>query len=235
MLKVRWLVLVFTVVFLATLIAGIPASLVMSRVPSVPLAGAPLIVGPATGTIWNGAAPVTWRQQRARLDWRVDFHGLMPGVSWGLSGDLALNGWAGARPGAVRLAVEQGRIPAGLIQHVSPFEAEGSLSISDLRLAVSDHRLVEAGGELRYSGGQAGWQQGETTLPELVARIEPDPEGALVKVTDPTGTVMMEGRVQGNRGQVQVYRAWPALLGVSRGGTPTDVVFESSQPLWNEE
>ena len=232
MLKVRWLVLVFLVVFCATLIAGIPASLLTSRIPSVPLAGAPLFLGAASGTVWDGAVPWRWRQLNGELDWSLDFRGLTPGVAWSLNGAMNARGWVGGGPDSPQLGISEGRIPASLIQYVSPFQAEGALAIEGLRLAVADRRLVDAAGELRYSGGVAGWKSGETQVPALVARIEEQPQGAIARVTDPSDTLLMEAGTEGERAFVRVYRAWPALLGVSKGGQPTDVVFESSQPIW---
>ena len=231
MLRTRWLVLVFLVVFVVTLIAGIPASLVASRIPSLPVAGAPLFVGAASGTVWDGSVPLRWRQLNVELDWDLGFRGLTPGLTWSLGGSLKASGWLGGWT-ETRVEISDGLVPAALIEHVSPFRAEGTLTIDGLRLAVRDQRLVEAAGELRYSGGRAGWKSGETQVPALLARIEEQPEGGVARVTDPSDTLLMEAGVQGERGFVRVYRAWPALLGVSQGGEPTDVVFESSQPIW---
>ena len=232
MLSTRWLVLVFLVVFLATLVAGIPASLLFGRIPSLPLGQAPLLLGPASGTVWQGSVPLSWRARNGELAWRVAFKGLTPGLAWTLQGDIRAAGWLGGWSDSPRLLVSEGVVPAAMIEHVSPFRAEGTLTIDGLRLGFSDRQLVEAAGELRYSGGQAGWKSGETRVPALLARIEEQPEGGLARVTDPSQTLLMEAGMQGERAFVRVYRAWPALLGVSRGGEPSDVVFESSQPIW---
>lgn len=232
--RARWLVLLFLVVFLASLIATIPASLLVSQVPAVPVAGAPLALSAPTGTVWRGGAVIKWRKLQGALNWQLGLRGLSPGLSWTLDGDVRGHGWLSPGPGEKRIEVIEARVPASLIDHVSPFTAEGSLGISGLVLALGEQSLVDAAGDLRYSGGRVSWSngKGDALLPAISGKITRTDDGAVAQVTDDSGTLMMDARVREQLGEIKVYRAWPALLGVSQGGDPADVVFEASQPLW---
>jgi ATP-dependent exoDNAse (exonuclease V) alpha subunit len=81
--------------------------------------------------------------------------------------------------------------------------------------------------EMSWNNGR-----GEATVPPLDAVLEPLADGAALVVTDDNGNLLMRGEVISNSGSLKVFRAWPQLLGVSRGGEPADVVFQTSRPLW---
>lgn len=229
----RWLVLTFLLAFPVFLIAGLPASLAVSQLQGLQPMGQPLILRGAAGTVWDGRTAVRWQSLKGQLAWRLDWHGLMPGIALDLTGDARLTGWIGGTPGHYALQVERGRLPAHLLSRFSQFSAEGSLDVDALQLRLENQILVEADGRLRYSGGQVGWQpNGSATMPPLEAVLTPAPEGAALAVTGPDGEQLMAGSVRGNQGELAVYRAWPALLGVSRGGDNSDVVFQTSAPLW---
>ena len=229
----RWLVLTFLLAFPVFLIAGLPASIAVSQLQGLQPMGQPLILRGASGTVWDGRSAVRWQGLNGQLAWRVQWQGLMPGVALELTGDARLKGWLGAGQDAYALNLESGRLPAHLLGKFSKFSAEGSLDVDGLQLRLENQILVEADGRLRYSGGQVGWPpRGSATMPPLEAILTPAPEGAALAVTGPEGEQLMAGSVRGNQGELAVYRAWPALLGVSRGGNNSDVVFQTSAPLW---
>jgi general secretion pathway protein N len=234
MIRTRWLVLAFVLALPLALVLRAPASLLVPAFSGVPLAGAPLVCGGAHGTVWDGGCRWHWRDYQGDLSWQLDAHGLMPGVAVDLSGGVQLQGWLGAGPGTVVVQGLDGRLPAALLEQMSPASAEGSLNVSSVSLRWQTERLSDVAGSLRYSGGAVSWNngRGEATVPPLDAVLEPLADGAALVVTDDNGNLLMRGEVISNSGSLKVFRAWPQLLGVSRGGEPADVVFQTSRPLW---
>lgn len=234
MIRTRWLVLVFVLALPLALVARAPATLVTPMLSGQIVAGAPLLCGAAHGTVWDGGCRWHWRDYHGELAWQTDFRGLTPGASIALSGGIQLQGWVGGGPGRIQLAGLDGRLPAALLEQLSPASAEGSLSLTDVSLTWRQQGLSDAGGALRYGGGAISWGngRGEATVPPLDAVLEPVADGAAVVVTDDGGNLLMRGEVINNSGSLKVFRSWPILLGVSQGGEPADVVFETSRPLW---
>ncbi len=95
----RWFALgaVFVVSLLVCLVVLMPAAVVVERVPVPRPGGAPLTLSDARGPWWDARVDARWRDRRGELRWRLDWHGLTPGVQLSMvSGDLDASGWLGA-------------------------------------------------------------------------------------------------------------------------------------------
>lgn len=231
------LITVFVVSFLGFAISGVPAEVATSRVSGVELAGAPLQLLRARGSVWDGAARWRWRERSGRLDWAVDWRGLTPGLELALTGrDLELTGWLGGGSSRLRARGWELDLPVALIaRQVERGGAEGRLTGQLQELDWRDGQVRALEGELRWSGGRVRWQpDGNAELPPLDGRLYMADAAARAEVTDPDGQQLADARVQAGEMQLRVYRAWPMLLGVSSGGQASDVVLEVSRPLFGQ-
>lgn len=210
-----------------------PAQPVLSRVHGLMLGPAPLELSRIEGRIWQGSARWRWQRHAGTLRWQTRWHGLVPGVQLQLQGDLLLSGWLGGRPGKVMVREMDAAVPvAPFVAAMPNVSAEGTVSLRGLSLNWNGRQLQEANGLLGYSGGEISWAQGQgALLPALVGTVRQEGAAAIAEARDPDGTLLAEARVENEIAVLRVYRAWPALLGVSQGGSPSDVVFETSQPL----
>ena len=92
--------------------------------------------------------------------------------------------------------------------------------------------MTEARATLQYGGGTVTWgRSGSAVVPVLQGRVSMEGEDPVLEVTSPEGRQLMNARLSEGRFQLEVFRAWPILLGVSQGGQPDDVVFQMSQPF----
>lgn len=235
MLKARWLILAFCVAFLFFVISMAPARLLIDRVPVISLPGGQLALSQPSGTVWRGAADWRWRHLQGQMAWTLGFGSLSPALDITLTGGLGFDGQlSGWSVQSLAVTIDDAEVPASLIEHVSPFKAAGLVKADAIALRMEEGLLVSAQGELNYSGGEASWPQGSKALPPLQAQLKTLEDGVQAQVFDDTKVLMMQASLQGNNGRVQVYRAWPMLLGVSKGGNPEDVVFETSSPVFQQ-
>ena len=231
------LITVFVVSFLGFAIAGMPAQVATSRVSGMQMAGAPLQLLRAHGSVWDGVARWRWRERSGRLDWALDWRGLTPGLRLSLTGrNLSLAGWLGG--GTSRLWARNWdlELPVALIaRQVDRGGAEGRLTGQLRELDWRDGGVRALEGELRWSGGRVRWQpDGNAELPPLDGRLFMADGGARAEVTDPDGERLADARVRGGTITMRVFRAWPMLLGVSSGGQASDVVLEISRPFFGQ-
>ena len=70
------LALVFVVSLLVFLVLGMPAAVVVERVPAMRVGGAVLTLSEPRGRWWQGQAQWRWKQLQGSLDWTLDWHGL---------------------------------------------------------------------------------------------------------------------------------------------------------------
>ncbi len=228
------LITVFVVTFFGFAIAGMPAQVATSRVSDMRLAGAPVQLLRAQGSVWDGAARWRWRERSGRLDWALDWRGLTPGLQLSLTGrELNLAGWLGG--GWSRLWARNWdlALPVALIaRQVDRGGAEGRLTGQLRELDWRDGRVRALEGTLRWSGGAVRWPpDGSARLPALDGRLFMAEDAARAEVTDPDGQRLADARLRGGELNLRVYRAWPMLLGVSSGGQASDVVLEVSRPF----
>jgi general secretion pathway protein N len=221
---------------LAALLWGVwlmPASPVLSRVDGVMLGSAPLQLARVEGRLWQGAARWRWQGMSGILRWRWERRGLTPGLRLDGSGDVLMSGWLGVSPRAVSLMEMNLAVPvAPFVVAMPNIQAEGSVSARDLTLRWNGQQAYGVSGRLGYTGGNLSWARGQSAqLPVLTGVLQQEGQAATLDVLSPEGTLLAQGRIENKVAVLRVYRAWPALLGVSQGGNPGDVVFEASQPL----
>ncbi|HCE41546.1 MAG TPA: type II secretion system protein N [Alcanivorax sp.] len=232
----RWFALgaVFVVSLLVCLVVLMPAAVVVERVPAPRPGGAPLTLSDARGPWWDARVDARWRDRRGELRWRLDWHGLTPGVQLSMvSGDLDASGWLGADWGGWRLEQWRATVPvAPFSANVPQGDADGTVDLTLMALELADQTVVDAKGTLTYSGGTVTWgRDGAAQVPPLDGRLAMVNGAPELEVTGPRRQQLVHARLENEKLNVQVRRAWPQLLGVSQGGDPSDVVFRMSRPL----
>jgi len=231
------LITVFVVSFLGFALAGVPAEVATSRVSGMQLAGAPVQLVRARGSVWSGGARWRWRERSGRLDWALNWQGLTPGLQLSLAGrELNLAGWLGGGPSRLWALDWDLEVPVGLIaRQVDRGGAEGQLTGQLRELDWQQGQIRALAGKLRWSGGRVHWPpDGSAQLPPLDGRLFIADGGARAEVTDPDGRRLADARVRGDKINLRVFRAWPMLLGVSSGGQASDTVLEVSRPFLSQ-
>lgn len=224
------------VLVLSTLFWGVwqmPARPLLASLDGTPMGQAPLRLQRIEGVWREGAAHWQWQGLSGRLQWSLDWRGLTPGVQLQLSGDVIASGWLGGRPGAWQVQALDLALPvAPLVRGMPGIQAEGTASIRGLTLIWGKQGPEAAEARLDYTGGNVSWAPGQgAEVPPLTGLLRHDGAAARLDARDPQGTLLAEGSVENDLASLRVYRAWPMLLGASQGGSPGDVVFETSRPL----
>ena len=185
------------------------------------------------GRLWQGSARWQWQALSGGLRWDTSWRGLSFGADLTVSGDIVATGWLGAAPAGVTLADMDIVVPvAPLVQGMPNVSAEGLATVRGLDLQWWDGAPHGAQAVLSYSGGRVSWARGQgADIPVLSGSLRQDGEAAVFEVRSPDSVLLADGQLTKESARMRVYRAWPALLGVSQGGSPTDVVFETSQQL----
>lgn len=232
----RWIALgaVFLISLCVFLIALMPAAVLVDQVPALRPGGAPLTLSNPRGRWWHGAVDAHWRDQQGQLRWRLDWHGLTPGVQLSLdAAPLNAEGWLGAAWGDWRLEHWHGSVPVAMVsRYVPQGGATGTVDFTLLVLELADHSVVDAKGTLNYGGGRVTWSRdGSAPVPPLDGRLTMEKNGPVLTVTGPQQQQLVQASIKNSKLNVKVRRAWPQLLGVSQGGNPTDVVFQMSRPV----
>lgn len=231
----RWLIGVFLVSLVVFLVVGMPARLLARYVaPSLQASG--ITLASVGGTVWHGAAQWRWRQMAGTLGWDVDWDMLTPGLTLTVDGPLSLQGWLGVSPSAIRLRDASLALPGSTLGQWQPqLQLDGRILARDLSVTFSDKRLTDVAGRLAYTGGQGRWaRQDPVMVPVLQGELVGTDQGALLDIKTDAGELMASASVSGNIGALKVYRAWVSQIGLSRGGADSDVVFETSLPLWQQ-
>ena len=227
-----WLaVLLFAVLVWALVM--LPARTVLAPLNGVQLGPAALQLSGIEGRLWQGSARWQWQALSGGLRWDTSWRGLSFGADLTVSGDIVATGWLGAAPAGVTLADMDIVVPvAPLVQGMPNVSAEGLATVRGLDLQWWDGAPHGAQAVLSYSGGRVSWARGQgADIPVLSGSLRQDGEAAVFEVRSPDSVLLADGQLTKESARMRVYRAWPALLGVSQGGSPTDVVFETSQQL----
>jgi general secretion pathway protein N len=227
-----WLaVLLFAVLVWAVVM--LPARPVLAPLNGIQLGPAALQLSRIEGRLWQGNARWQWQALSGSLRWETSWRGLSFGADLTVSGDIVATGWVGAAPAGVSLAGVDIVVPvAPLVQGMPNVSAEGLATVRGLGLQWSDGAPHGAEAMLSYSGGRISWAPGQgAEIPVLTGNLRQDGGAAVLEVRSPDSALLADGQLTNESARLRVYRAWPALLGVSQGGSPTDVVFETSQQL----
>lgn len=232
-----FLITVFVVSFLAFVAWMAPAQLLVGRLGAIPLGSGQLQLTQPAGRVWDGRVDWRWQRLSGTLDWALEWRGLTPGLrlELGESGDrFSLDGWVGSRRGSVLRARELDlKIPLATVTERFPRgSADGYISGRLAQLSWTGEAFSALSGELRYSGGQVRWgTDGAARVPPLKGRLYMEDGQARGRVTGPDEQLLAEAGIGQGEAKLRVFRAWPALLGVSGGGSAEDVVFEASRPF----
>ena len=231
------LALVFLASLLIFSIYLFPASLVVSRLDGVPIAGAPLQLKAVSGRLWEGQVQWQWRKLSGSALWQLDWHGLTPGVNLDVRGGIGLSAWVGGTGSS--LTVEGGELTlsgASMSQVEPRLRLAGEVAARELAVEFRDKAITDASGQLSYTGGQAsGSSQASVDVPALRGLISRTEQGASLEVSTLSDQRLAHGEIKGNVGEFTVLRAWAAELGLSRGGNLDDAIFQTSLPLWSKD
>ncbi|WP_288368363.1 type II secretion system protein N [uncultured Alcanivorax sp.] len=230
------LALLFGVSLLLFLLLLMPAAVLVERVPALRPGGAPLVLTNPQGVWWNGQANWQWQRRQGTVQWSLDWHGLVPGLTLKMrtTDDAArLSTWLGADWGDWQLQHARLSLPMALVtEHIPQGSASGRVDATLMLLSFGDSRIKQLQGTLQYSGGTVSWgRNGSALVPVLQGRLSMNNEQPTLQVEDPDNNSLLDARLANGRFELEVRRAWPMLLGVSQGGDPDDVVFQMSQPL----
>ena len=233
LLKPVWWLAALLLSVLVWVVWLIPAKPLLEPVDGVMLGQQPLRLARIEGRVWDGSARWQWQRLSGSLRWQVDWRGLTPGVELFITGDIVASGWLGSAAGGVDLRNVDVAAPlAPLIAGMPNVSAEGNVSLRSVSFKWTDNGPAGAQGSLGYTGGYVSWaaEQG-ATLPALEGMLRQDGEAAVAEVYSPAGELLADGSLDRDNARLRVYRAWPALLGFSQGGSASDVAFETSQQL----
>lgn len=210
-----------------------PATPLLARIDGLSVAGSPLDIGAVQGTVWDGQAQWRWQQVGGSFAWQLSWREWRPGVQLELLGDARLAGWFGPASGGVLMRGAEASLPLALLGRVVPeLSADGWIEVKNLSADLSQEQPALRSGSAQYGGGQVSWAPGESAvIPPLSAVIEYQDPLSQLWVHDPQGVKLALAELTDEMATLRVFRAWPALLGLSQGGNPDDVVFETSRPL----
>ncbi|MEQ3637816.1 type II secretion system protein N [Alcanivorax sp.] len=230
------LALLFGVSLLLFLLLLMPAAVLVERVPLLRPAGAPMLLSKPQGVWWDGQANWQWQRRQGTVQWELDWHGLVPGLTLKMrsTDDAArLSTWVGADWGDWQLQEARLSLPVALVAaHIPQGSADGRVDATLMQLTLGDDKIKQLQGTLQYSGGTVSWgRNGSATVPVLQGRLSMDNAQPTLQVVGPEGESLVDARLAEGRFELEVRRAWPMLLGVSQGGNPQDVVFQMSQPF----
>lgn len=235
MLSKKWLVAVFLLSLLSFMVLLLPASLPASYADGMRIGRGTLQLDSVYGRWWRGQAVWRWQDLSGNLVWTIEWRGMTPGLDLAFNGSVRGEGWVGGTTSSTSVRDVRLSLSGETASRVVPgLRFGGTVSARGLSVTLDDRELTDATGQLVYTGGVAQWRSADpVTVPPLRGNIENTNTGARLTITSPEANdVLALAAVEGNKGRLTVYRAWPAVLGLSRGGDPGDVVFETSLPLW---
>lgn len=224
---------VFLLSLLFWLIWSFPAAPLLQRLDSPVVADQPLHIEGVRGLARRGSLDWRWQDYRGRLDWRLGWKGMRPGLELQVRGNGAeLAGWVSGTPGSVLLRDLMVDVPVSLVADEIPdHSADGRVEGRAERLSWRPGEAPRVSGHLHYSGGHMRWPDGESDVPPLEGELYNEDDAGWLAVHDPQGTLLMDGRLSADELEFRLYRAWPVLLGVSEGGDPDDVIFQVTERL----
>lgn len=230
-----WLVIVFLLSLLVSLVFYAPARLMVEQLPDIYIEETAVELSSVQGPWWRAALNWRWQEFDGELRWSLVTQGLAPALRVRLTGtdDLRLSAVISGNPSGWRLADMRGSVPlAPFSERVDAGGAEGRLDIAVMQLRVRDGNIVDLQGVLEYSGGVLTWPQGgRAEVPPLTGLLVMESDRPRMTLDDPQGQRLMQAQVENQQLSFEVLRAWPLLLGVSQGGGVDDVVFRMSQPF----
>lgn len=231
MLRPGWLLALALASVVGWAVWLMPATVALSPINGVMLGPAPLHLSQIEGRVWNGSSRWRWQDKQGTLRWQVRWQGLRPGVLADLRGDMLLKGWLGAGSGIV-LRDADAAVPLASLKGIVPdVSADGVVSVRGLSLHWQKNKASVSSGLVEYTGGTASWGRESATLPALRGQIVQNAGVTTLDVVTVEGQRVFQGSLENTMAELRVYRAWPALLGLSQGGSPDDVVFETSRQL----
>ncbi|WP_083851699.1 type II secretion system protein N [Alcanivorax hongdengensis] len=215
-----------------------PAAVITSQWPTARAPTADALVAPPPPTLyglwWNGQGRMQWQGQSLDVSWRLDWHGLTPGIQLALqSGQVNARGWLGADWGSWRLEQWQASLPVNLLAPLFPqAQADGKLDIELSTLQLTGREIRAVRGQLQYSGGTVTLPQGMTTaVPAIHGDLTMEQQTPRLQLTGPDQQALAEATLEGKTLNLQVFRALPQLLDMSAAGNASEVVFRSRQPM----
>lgn len=234
--RLSLLISAFVVSFLVFVVWMAPAELLASRLGAIPLGPGRLQLTEPAGRLWDGRANWRWQRFRGELHWALDWRGLVPGVRLDLreaDNRLQLKGWLSPAASGLTVRDLDLKVPVALVAEAIPHGgADGEVTGRVEELVWTGTAFEALAGSLRYSGGQVRWgSDGSARIPALDGRLFMEKGRARGVVTGPEEQRLAEASLGGGKVRFRVFRAWPALLGQSRGGAPDDVVFEVTRPV----
>ncbi len=227
-----WLAALLLAVLVWALVM-LPARPVLAPLNGMQLGSATLQLSRIEGRLWQGSARWQWLDLSGSLRWDTSWRGMSFGADLMVSGDIVATGWAGAAPGGFALNGMDIVVPVALlVQGMPNVSAEGTATARGLTLQWQDGAPAGAEAQLSYSGGRISWAEGQgADVPVLTGSLRQEGEAAVFEARSPDSALLADGQLTNETVRLRVYRAWPALLGMSQGGSPADVVFETSQQL----
>lgn len=229
------LLVVFLLSLLFWAVWYLPARVLVTRLPVIEVAGAPLVWTHPAGTVWHGQTGWQWRGYNGVLAWGLKFHGLMPGVDLDIAGgDLRAAGWLTA--GKHHLSLSQWRLnlPLDLMLAANPgVVASGSISGRLDTLVYASGAVTDLKGQLSYPGGAGHWQQQAGNLPAMQGILSMEGATVLLKVNNSQGLLLARATLDPQAlGKVEIYRRLAEDMNLSEGkGSSQDAIFRASQSV----
>lgn len=247
MLSTRRYILLSFSVFLLTLIALLPASLVLSKIEKqVPL----LELEKVSGTLWNGYASLGYEKQSANISWDLNALKLL---LLNLSLDLQLASEYGDMsaiieigPTAFEVKNLDGRLMANGLNNAFSQSGLGigiksNVTVSDLNIIRGRERFELAQGKMHWQGGAVSasdFPGGKVTLPPLEGTVNLVESGVSILITE-------KGKVEGlvdvlithqGEAQLKVLERIADFVDIPdrlKTGDPESVMLEMQQTLFD--
>ena len=241
------LALAGVLIYVAALIALVPAGWLWQQVQDQAALPSEVQVRQVTGKLWSGVAGLSVAGFPVRVEWSLgvpSFSKLAFPIDFSLStagssvqGD-ALVSWQGDGEVRARGTVGVAEFEP-LIRRSGGAIIEGEVTIDRLSVAWADQALTQAEGLGRWGGGAVTWpmgdSQGRADFPPMRATLDSTSDGITLVVSEQEGdgpaaaadirwTGMMDLRVY-KRMVDLAQQPWPDSAG------PDDVIFRVRQPI----
>lgn len=253
MLKFRHYLFIAVAVFMAVVLANLPASVLFATFEPKLLPKA-LQLGKAHGSVWQGRIGLNYLDMAFSADWDLTPSQALRGR---LAADIGLVELRDSKTNAAWVKAKcfgsifsstgcedvEGFLPASLVNRLAnkQFSIERDITLQALAVTYQSQHFTWASGEINWPGGQVTYQDPargsqQVVLPALTIKVA-EQEGRLQASLMPQGTedVLVDVRVDGQgMADLAVRKRMLDLLGQSWGKpvSPDFVVFEIQQPLF---
>lgn len=253
---VRHYIALGIIIFIAVVVANLPAKLLFEAVESKLPANTPLKLGEVEGTVWKGQLGLDYAGVNLSANWDILLLQILRGR---LAADITVFD-QGHEPGGSNASRVEGTVFGSLLSSAgfyavngvvsatlvnrlaqNQFSMEQNIALEALGITYQNQQFKVAEGKLTWPGGRVGYEdpnrgQQQLVLPALKGTLAAE-DGHLLASLIPQGTedVLVDANIDGEGIATLAVRKRLLDLVGQRWGTavnPDDVVLEIQQPVF---